>query len=673
MIPYPTKRPSKYGRGGVCDICKSEGPLTEMMVPEVAFHPIMVCRRCFIQISRNRFSKNDESDFQDEWRSDTLTQKECNSENDEAFVEAPSKNTTVKTFPTLFKKDTMGRIRIWNISVEKDLRPGNFIIQTYSGLEGGKIKHDAGVRISAGKVNRTAKEQAIAEANSKWVRKLDTGYYDNKIDAVGSKRIKPMLAVRFDQKSHQVIYPAIAQRKFDGVRCLARMISDAGFNHDVSLVSRQNREWLDLDHIRQQIAAIGLPKNIVLDGEIYAHHLTFNRINGLTKKQKLDDTDKADLASTNYRIYDCIDTNNPSLPYAARYRLIRKLLKSNPQRNLILTKNYKVEKEEDVPALHQQFLDEGFEGGMIRNIDSPYEQKRSKHLQKVKKFVDEEFKIVAYKEGKGGAAGTPIWICETPEGHTFGARPMGTQQEKEEMWDERDDYVGKKVTVKYFPPKDPETGIPRFPVAKGVRSDKDMPDPETDSEPEDLETLFKAEQDESVDTYKRNKLRSWMRPEAITEADVLKSTKRKRKSYYLRIPLDLEPWKSTPCASCGIPLSEAYPLNPSEGLKSKMVKDFNPATGKWTGKIRVFPKSKSYVARHYYCGWGVLMDNVEKLRIKMRAESEPEVLSLDISKEVQSDKSEPTFYSKINTMINTNSLIILTSLTVGYLIYRNKE
>ena len=413
-----------------------------------------------------------------------------------------AENTSVKKFPTLYKKDSANRIRIWDISVEKD-STGDYIIQTSSGLEGGKIKRDAGVKITAGKVTRTPKEQALAQANSKWVHKLDTGYYDTKLDASGSKRVTPMLAKPFDKHGHKIQYPAVAQRKFDGVRCLARNVPDSGFSHDVSLVSRTNREWLDLDHIRQQVAALKIPDNIILDGEIYAHHLTFNRLNGLTKKQKLTEVDKKDLASTNLRVYDCIDIDNPHWKYINRWRYLKKILTANPQSNLILTKNYRIDKPEDIGALHDRFVEEKYEGLIMRNINSPYEQKRSFHLQKVKSFVDEEYTIVGFKEGVGKNEGTPVWICETEQGFTFGAAPKGTKAEREEMWRDREEYVGKELTVKHFPPADKETGIPRLPIGKGVRSEADLP-------PKEAEFFDSQEENDADKMVGLSKKRTWM-------------------------------------------------------------------------------------------------------------------------------------------------------------------
>ena len=118
---------------------------------------------------------------------------------------------------------------------------------------------------------------------------------------------------------------------------------------------------------------------------------------------------------------------------------------------------------------HDQFVDEGYEGIMIRNKDGEYGiNKRSKHLQKFKEFFDQEFEIVGYEEGKGNAEGTVIWICITENGDLFSAQPTGTVAERTEYFKNGDDYIGATLTVRYFEMTD--DGIPRFPKGVAIRN-----------------------------------------------------------------------------------------------------------------------------------------------------------------------------------------------------------
>ena len=75
----------------------------------------------------------------------------------------------------------------------------------------------------------------------------------------------------------------------------------------------------------------------------------------------------------------------------------------------------------------------GKEGLILRNRSGPYEvNARSVHLQKLKRFFDEEFRIVGVSEAKGNDRGTAIFECETPEGERFSVRPGGTRERRRE-------------------------------------------------------------------------------------------------------------------------------------------------------------------------------------------------------------------------------------------------
>ena len=108
-----------------------------------------------------------------------------------------------------------------------------------------------------------------------------------------------------------------------------------------------------------------------------------------------------------------------------------------------------------------------YEGAILRNRDSIYEFRRSKHLQKFKTFSDDEFEIIDFKEGTGHDLGTVIWKCKTKSGKEFDVRPIGTVQERSELFKNGDILVGKMLTVTYQELS--EFGVPRFPVGKTIR------------------------------------------------------------------------------------------------------------------------------------------------------------------------------------------------------------
>ena len=67
--------------------------------------------------------------------------------------------------------------------------------------------------------------------------------------------------------------------------------------------------------------------------------------------------------------------------------------------------------KQDVVMHHNLYVQQGYEGAMIRVPGSVYENKRAKCLLKYKEFEDAEFEICGYHEGKGDWEGTVIWEC----------------------------------------------------------------------------------------------------------------------------------------------------------------------------------------------------------------------------------------------------------------------
>jgi DNA ligase-1 len=102
---------------------------------------------------------------------------------------------------------------------------------------------------------------------------------------------------------------------------------------------------------------------------------------------------------------------------------------------------------------------DGYEGQMIRT-DAPYQQKRTKYLLKRKDFVDEEFLIVGYKEGKGNREGCITLRLTTKDDKEFDSVPVGGVEYLQDLWQKREQLLGLYATVKY---QNLSTdGIPRF-------------------------------------------------------------------------------------------------------------------------------------------------------------------------------------------------------------------
>jgi DNA ligase-1 len=385
----------------------------------------------------------------------------------------------VREFNDLYGIEKGGKVKIWSSKV--GILDGKAVSIMIHGQIDGKQQttiREYTMGKNIGKKNETsALEQCIRETIKKRADKIEKENYSETIpknDQYNSTDLKvlPMLASKFDmnavkKKKNNIIFPCYAQPKLDGVRALAYLDGDV-----VCIQSRTKSLFESVGHIADQLKPILIKyPNIVLDGELYTKNIAFEELVGLVKTKYISDEDEIALKMVKYHIYDMIDRDNENLSYVLRYSFIKKNIpKLKPNNYLEVVQTELVEDIESVKELFTQFIEDGYEGLMLRNVDSPYRQNfRSHDLQKYKEFFEDEFEIIGFKEGEGRDAGSIIWICRTPENKEFKVRPKGTLAFRKELYKDGDKYIGKMLTVIYQ--ELTEENKPRFPVGKAVRED----------------------------------------------------------------------------------------------------------------------------------------------------------------------------------------------------------
>src|SRR6056300_493525 len=212
-------------------------------------------------------------------------------------------NITYET-PAVYKKTSTGKIQQWRAWVEQT--ETGYLLKVESGQTDGKLTETAGQVIDEGKQGRSAEEQAIFEAISKTNKKRDEAYFDTVEEAQTQVKLLPMLAHPFNKRKHNITYPAIVQRKFDGVRCLAVLNRD----NSVTLMSRKGKEFPHLNHIREDVEMNNRNRNLVLDGELYSDTLSFQELVGLVRRVTLKPGNDEQMLEVSLRVYDCISLNS---------------------------------------------------------------------------------------------------------------------------------------------------------------------------------------------------------------------------------------------------------------------------------------------------------------------------------------------------------------------------
>lgn len=352
-----------------------------------------------------------------------------------------------KSLPTLYKYTTTGKVQVWSVHVK-----GN-TFWTEEGLKGGKItrnKPTTCVAKNVGRANETTpQEQAQLEAQSKWQKKVDKGY-NTKL--TGKKKyFEPMLAQKLDKYEDLCFTePTFIQPKLDGLRCIGQ---------DGTMKSRNGKEFSTVDHLAQN--------KVTLDGELYNHKYRndFNKIVSLIKRTKPSDEDiESAEANVEFWVYDYPDHNGP---FSERYDALKKFVKKHGNKKIKVVPTYRVRSQEDIEKYHAQFIEQGYEGSIIRIDLGAYENKRSKQLLKKKDFQDAEFTIIDIVEGKGNRSGTAgNLLLKTRKGVEFGAGLRGDKEFVTNLLKNKKKYIGKTATIRYghLTPD----GIPRWPVATQI-------------------------------------------------------------------------------------------------------------------------------------------------------------------------------------------------------------
>lgn len=376
-------------------------------------------------------------------------------------------------YPTLYKKTSTGAIQQWKISV-LDQRGSDTaaVIFTEHGQVDGKIQTTSDIITEGkniGKKNETApKQQAESEAQSKWEKQKKKGYVESIEDAQNDKTddlieggVVPMLAQSFNKHGHKIKFPCYVQPKLDGLRCIA-VIEDGA----VTLWSRTRKPIDSCPHIVQELEAIFEGQNLILDGELYNHDYkaNFEKIVSLVRQEEPD----PEHYLVQYHIYDMVADS----PFRDRYSTLRNWLEWQDQSSsLRLVETGVVQSEDGVMGFFDGFKGLGYEGAMLRNMDSKYVNKRSYDLQKVKEFDDAEFDIIGIDEGRGKLAGhVGAFRCRTEGGKEFLAKMSGETIRLRDYFLNHSLWAGKRLTVQYQGLTGKE-GVPRFPVGLRIREE----------------------------------------------------------------------------------------------------------------------------------------------------------------------------------------------------------
>ena len=253
------------------------------------------------------------------------------------------------------------------------------------------------------------------------------------------------------------------------------------------MMSRQGKEFTGLDHILSDIKKV-VDNGIVLDGELVGKNeeglsdsANFQKSTGIANSKDADKT------SLKYVIFDTLrleefQNGKSEYTYKIRRQLLLELKETIAKHNLknieVVQMFYEGTDQTEIDKWLDYCEEHDYEGCMI-NLDSPYECKRVKSLQKAKMFKDIDLRCISVNEAiTGKYKGTLGSITCKYKNGTVDVGSGFSDEQRGYYFNNPNEIVGKIITVKYKETTTNKKGGEslQFPVFVTVRFDKDVAD-----------------------------------------------------------------------------------------------------------------------------------------------------------------------------------------------------
>lgn len=284
---------------------------------------------------------------------------------------------------------------------------------------------------------------------------------------------QPMLATsEIPDIYEDVNYPCLIQPKFDGIRCIA--IEGVAYSRKMKPIPNQFIQKFFSEN-----------KLHGLDGELMVHG-DFNKVQTAVMSEDGE-------PNFYYAVYDYWDSDQPYKDRASLY--VNRVLEIRQPERVKNTQSITVNDPKSVEIELQLFIDNGFEGAMLRKLDGKYKQGRSTfkegYLLKLKRFSDDEAMVIGFEEKMSNTnvkevdergytkrsskkdglvpANTLGSLQVDWNGVVFNIGSGFNDEQRQDIWDNKEKYLGKLVTFKYQELS--SYGVPRFPVWKWFRKE----------------------------------------------------------------------------------------------------------------------------------------------------------------------------------------------------------
>ena len=297
------------------------------------------------------------------------------------------------------------------------------------------------------------------------IKDMRAGFGEKSVNTVAKKEKKTQYAVpvfecmlAHDGANHEskITGKKILQKKLDGVRCLTVVDYES---RTVTMYTRNGKELVNFPHITDYLNTNldNIARSYVIDGEIMS--ATFQDL--MKQVHRKDNVQSSDAVLNVFDIIPLSEFKSGKGSMGQRRRL--NFIKENFSKifgdsgcieivSWIEVDLDTLVGEVEFKDFNKQMLDQGYEGVMIKDVDAPYECKRTVSWLKQKPFIEVSLAVVGVEEGTGKNEGRlGAIICEGTDDGKFIRVNVGsgfTDDQRIEFWDAKDSLIGQIVEVR---------------------------------------------------------------------------------------------------------------------------------------------------------------------------------------------------------------------------------
>jgi len=304
-----------------------------------------------------------------------------------------------------------------------------------------------------GWMRKILKKHLAIGASTKTVNKVFPGLIPTFEVALAQKFEKK----RLDGKGKVGIEP-----KLDGIRCFAIVE-----NGEALLYARSGKLIINFDRtIGGELAQLD---DGCYDGELMGEDF-------IALMRQAYRKEKVDASNTYLALFDFLPLNEwktrlPHMSCERRYAELKdKILRDTDYQYLKIVPRYIGKTYEEIKDFHDKFVEQGYEGVMIKDLNAPYKFGRGPEVMKLKVFNDVDLKIKSLLEGSGKYLGKLGAIVVDHKGTRVQVGSGFSDDLREIIWNDQDDFVGRVVEIKYQ--EETPDGSLRFPVFVCFRNDR---------------------------------------------------------------------------------------------------------------------------------------------------------------------------------------------------------